>query len=302
MKYGIALPLFDAFFDSRLVAELASDAENVGWDGFFVWDHVLLWPTPIADPWVTLAAIALKTERIRLGPMVTPLPRRRPIKLAREAVTLDHLSSGRLILGVGIGDGPWEWDYLGEEPDQKRRGEMLDEGLDLITRLWTGEPYFHHGHYYRYHGDAGPADPTPGPTPFLPAPRQSPRIPIWVAGNWPNRPPFRRAARWDGVLPQRRGANFGQTLAPIDLAEVVGYVRARRATDQPFDVVVAGHTFGESVAADAGKIQPYAEAGATWWFEDISPWPFGWNWNGPWPVEAMIQRVRRGPPRRLSGG
>jgi hypothetical protein len=296
MKYGIVVPLFDAFFDSRLVADLARDAENAGWDGFFVWDHVLLWPTPVADPWITLAAIALNTQRIRLGPMVTPLPRRRPVKLARETITLDHLSHGRLILGVGIGDGPWEWEYLGEERDPKVRGEMLDEGLELISHLWTGEPYFHHGRHYEYHGDGGLTDPRPGPTPFLPAAAQSPRIPVWVAGNWPNRRPFRRAARWDGVLPQRRGANFGEPLSPDELLEVVAYVQAHRHSATPLDVVVGGHTTGDSPAADSAIVRPYVDAGATWWFEDVSPWPFGWNWSGPWPVEAMVQRIRRPPP------
>src|SRR5207237_10846411 len=111
-----------------------------GWDGFFLWDHVQFIPTPTVDPWVALAAIALATERIKIGPLVTPLPRRRPVKLARETVSLDHLSNGRLVLGVGIGAGPWEWDYLGEESDLKACGDLLDGGLGLRTRVLTGTP------------------------------------------------------------------------------------------------------------------------------------------------------------------
>src|SRR5689334_13471095 len=179
---------------------MARDAEAAGWDGFFLWDHVILWPTPTCDPWVALAAVALATERVRIGPLVTPLPRRRITKLARETVTLDHLSNGRLVLGVGIGLGPWEWEYLGEETDLRTRGAMLDEGLELLTKLWSGEPVMHEGRFYTCRGDKGPNDPTPIPTPFLPRPVQ-PRIPVWVAGTWPKKPPFRRAARWDGVVP-----------------------------------------------------------------------------------------------------
>jgi hypothetical protein len=298
MKYGITIPCFEAFFDVSLVAELARDAEAAGWDGFFVWDHVLLFPLPTADPWIALTAVALNTTTIKLGPLVTPLPRRRPVKLAREIVTLDHLSKGRLIFGVGIGDGPWEFDYLGEETDKKTRGEMLDEGLELLARLWTGEPQFHQGQHYRFHGDGGPANPTPGPTPFLPAAyQQSPRIPVWVAGQWPNKPPFRRSARWDGVVPLKRSTGFGEALSPKELAEVVAFVRDQRANDDPFEVTMGGHTSGESPVADRELVRPYAEAGATWWLEDISPWPFGWKMQGPWPVAAMRERVRRGPPR-----
>src|SRR3981081_3223344 len=149
MRYGVTVPNFRDYFGGRLFAQTASEAEAAGWDGFFLWDHVQFIPTPTVDPWIALTAIALATERIRIGPLVTPLPRRRPVKLARETVSLDHLSNGRLVLGVGIGAGPWEWDYLGEETDLVTRGAMLDEGLDLLTRLWTGEPVLHDGRFYR---------------------------------------------------------------------------------------------------------------------------------------------------------
>src|SRR5437867_2328127 len=240
MQYGITLPNFGDFFDPRLLAQLAREAEQAGWDGFFIWDHVLLFPTPTVDPWVALAAIALATERIRIGPLVTPLPRRRPTKLARETVSIDHLSNGRLVLGVGIGAGPWEWDYLGEESDLKARGDMLDEGLELLTRLWSGEPVLHDGRFYRFRGDLGPNQPEIAPTPFLPTPVQSPRIPIWVGGTWPRKPPFRRAARWDGVVPLIDGKAFGEYMTPDEVREVVGYIRQHRTSETPFDVVVSG--------------------------------------------------------------
>jgi alkanesulfonate monooxygenase SsuD/methylene tetrahydromethanopterin reductase-like flavin-dependent oxidoreductase (luciferase family) len=296
MRYGVTVPNFGACFDPRRLAALARDAEAAGWDGFFLWDHVQFIPTPTVDPWIALAAVALATERVRLGPLVTPLPRRRPVKLARETVSLDHLSGGRLILGVGIGAGPWEWDYLGEEPDPRVRGAMLDEGLDLLTRLWTGEPVLHAGRFYRYRGDFGPGRPEPNPTPLLPRPVQVPRIPIWVAGTWPKQRPFRRAARWDGVVPLGEDRGAGPRLTPAEVRALLAYVRGHRTGDGPFDVVIGGHTEGAAGPADRAVVEPYAEAGATWWLEDVSPWPFGWQWAGPWPLAAMRERIRRGRP------
>jgi alkanesulfonate monooxygenase SsuD/methylene tetrahydromethanopterin reductase-like flavin-dependent oxidoreductase (luciferase family) len=297
VQYAVNVPNFGECFEPRTLVSMAQDAERAGWDGFFIWDHVLLWPTPMVDPWVALAAIALVTERVRIGTLVTPLPRRRPVKLAREIVSLDHLSNGRLILGVGIGDGPWEWAYLGEEPDLRTRGAMLDEGLELLRKLWTGEPVLHAGRFYHYRGDFGPGRPETNPTPFLPRLVQSPRVPVWVAGAWPNKPPFRRAARWDGVVPIGKGGDMGRGLEPAEVRALVAYVRAHRPSEAPFDVVVGGHTAGEHLSADRSVVEPYVAAGATWWIESISPWSFGWEWQGPWPFAAMRERIRRGPPR-----
>jgi alkanesulfonate monooxygenase SsuD/methylene tetrahydromethanopterin reductase-like flavin-dependent oxidoreductase (luciferase family) len=294
IRFGLSVPNFGECFDPRRLAGMARDAEAAGWDGFFLWDHVLLMPTPTVDPWVALAAIALATERIRIGPLVTPVPRRRPTKLARETISLDHLSNGRLILGVGIGSGPWEWDYLGEEPDLRTRGAMLDEALDLLTRLWTGEPVLHQDRFYQYRGDFGPGRPEPNPTAFLPKPRQAPRIPIWVAGSWPNKPPFRRAARWDGVVPLGRD---GPRLTPDEVRAMLTYVRQYRADDASFEVVISGRTSGTHPARDRAAIEPYLTAGATWWLEDLSPWAFGWTGQGPWPFEAMQTRLHLGPPQ-----
>jgi alkanesulfonate monooxygenase SsuD/methylene tetrahydromethanopterin reductase-like flavin-dependent oxidoreductase (luciferase family) len=298
VKYGVTVPNFGDYFDVRTLAETAAEAEKAGWDGFFLWDHVQFIPTPTVDPWIALTAIALATERIRIGPLVTPLPRRRPVKLARETVSLDQLSNGRLVLGVGIGAGPWEWDYLGEETDLVTRGAMLDEGLDLLTKLWTGEPVLHEGRFYRYRGDFGPGRPEVNPTPLLPRPRQSPRIPIWVAGTWPKKRPFRRAARWDGVVPLgEEDPGAGPRLTPAEVRNMLAYVRLHHTAGAAFDVVIGGHTDGSDRAADRAAVQSYVEAGATWWLEDVSPWSFSWTWQGPWPVAAMRERIRIGPPK-----
>jgi alkanesulfonate monooxygenase SsuD/methylene tetrahydromethanopterin reductase-like flavin-dependent oxidoreductase (luciferase family) len=156
VRYGVSVPNFGVGVDARAIGELAREAEESGWDGFFLWDHLLAFspgPVPVVDPWVALTAVTLSTSRVWLGPMVTPLPRRRPAKLARETASLDHLSGGRLILGVGIGAMPYEYDYLGEEADMRVRGAMLDEGLEVLTGLWSGEPFGHRGEHYRVAND-----------------------------------------------------------------------------------------------------------------------------------------------------
>lgn len=200
MQYAVSLPNFDVHADPRVLARLARDAEAAGWDGFFIWDHILFDPyggIALSDPWVALAAIALGTERIRIGTMVTPLPRRRPWKLAREAVSLDHLSGGRLILGVGLGDPVREeFAWLGEETDNRVRAKKLDEGLAIVTGLWSGEKFAYEGEQYQVKE-----------TIFLPRPVQSPRIPIWVAGAWPTR--RRSAAPRAGTASSRCGGRAG---------------------------------------------------------------------------------------------
>ena len=296
MRYGLSMPNFGEGIDAGAIAGLAREAEEAGWDGFFLWDHLLAFspgPVPVVDPWIALAAVAMSTSRIRLGPMVTPLPRRRPVKLARESASLDHLSGGRLILGVGIGALPYEWDYLGEEPDMLVRGAMLDEGLEVLTGLWTGEPFGHRGEHYKIGGDP----PDEGwRAVFYPPPLQRPRIPIWVAGTWPLKPPFRRAARWDGVFPMKAENGRILPMTPEDVRDVTSYVADHRTSDRPFDVVVAGETPGGDRTAGAEIVAPYEEAGLTWWVESIDPWRFGWTENEPHPTEEMRTRVRQGPP------
>lgn len=290
LRFGITLPPFGECFDPRTLARLAQTAEEAGWDGFFLWDHLLFGPIPVADVWVGLAAIALSTQRLRIGPMVTPLPRRRPAKLAREVVTLDHLSGGRLILGVGIGAQPWEWEYLGEEPDPRVRGDMLDEGLEVLAGLISGEPFSHHGEHYTVDGEL--RDGTRAAQ-FLPASLQKPRVPIWVGGTWPNKRPFRRAACWDGAVPMKAA---GETLSPGEIRSLAAYVTRFRTTSDQFDIVMAGETPGDDPIGGSEIVAPYAEAGLTWWLEDIQPWRFGWEWSGAWPLAEMEARIRQGPP------
>ena len=247
------------------------------------WDHVQWFVpgerVPMVDPWIALAAVAVATSRIRLGPMVTPVPRRRPWKLARETVTLDHLSGGRLILGVGLGDPvATEFGAFGEETDAPRRAGLLDEGLAVLTGLWRGEPFSFQGEHFQIR-DAR----------CWPPPVQSPRIPIWVAGLWPNRPPQRRAARWDGVFSIKPRTDNSGTLTPDEVRELIAYVRSQREADAAFDVVVYGATPADDPGRAAELVAPYAEAGLTWWQESLS------GFRGP--LELTRARIRQGPPR-----
>ncbi|MBN1875967.1 MAG: TIGR03619 family F420-dependent LLM class oxidoreductase [Anaerolineae bacterium] len=281
MKYGVYLPNFGCFGDARALANLACDAEQAGWDGFFIWDHVAGMHQPMVDPWVGLAAVAMVTEHIRIGTTVTPLPRRRPWKLARETVSLDRLSNGRLTLSVGIGLGDAEWGNLGEETNLKARGAMLDEALDVLTGLWSGESFSYEGKYYHIHQAQ-----------FLPTPVQSPRIPIWVGGFWPHKAPFRRAARWDGVYPLFETWEQEHE----QLKDALAYVQAKRTRDAPFDIVCTGVTPGDDPAQAAAILAPYRDAGVTWWLEGIAPYRWGQDLEGDWPCERLRQRVLEGPP------
>jgi alkanesulfonate monooxygenase SsuD/methylene tetrahydromethanopterin reductase-like flavin-dependent oxidoreductase (luciferase family) len=284
MRYAIHFHNFGPYADPRLLAELAREAEDAGWDGVFVCDYLTARSArgaePVANPWIALAAIAGATSRVRLGPMVTPLPRRRPGQLASETVTLDHLSGGRLTLGVGSGTGlDQSFSPFGEELDLRRRAEMLDEGLNVLAGLWQGEPFRFAGAHYQVDGAQ-----------HLPRPVQRPRIPVWVAGTWPHRRPFRRAARWDGFFADVEGVDWmkGETMSPDDLREIVAYVRSQRAAGGPFDAVIGGHSPAEPGRA-AEFLAPYVAAGLTWWVEGIHP-AFG-------SMDELRERVRRGPPR-----
>jgi alkanesulfonate monooxygenase SsuD/methylene tetrahydromethanopterin reductase-like flavin-dependent oxidoreductase (luciferase family) len=249
VKHAIDVAPFGELADPRVLAGLATAAEERGWDGFFVWDHIV-YRAPVravADPWVTLAAVACATSRLRIGPLVTPLSRRRVHKVARETVTLDLLSSGRLTLGVGLGSARnGELEPFGEVADPRERARLLDQGLGELARYWSGE--------------------------FQPVPVQRPRIPVWVAAEWPHRRPVQRALRWEGLFP------IGLP-GPEALAELVSEVRQSRPASDPFDVVV-GIAPGEAV-------EPWARAGATWAVTDF----------GMQPTLAQVREViDAGPP------
>ena len=280
MFYGIYTPNFGAETTPRLLADLAAEAEDFGWDGFFLWDHIVYsrkQKLPLYDPWVTLAAIAMRTERLRIGTTVTPIARRHPWKLARETVTLDHLSGGRLILGVGVGD-PDEDDYgtFNGPTDRKVRAAMLDEGLEILDGLWSGKPFGYQGQYYQVKKCT-----------FLPTPVQTPRIPIWVGGFWPHKRPFRRAARWDGAFPLNMGGPY--TPPPDTLRDIRSYIEQHRQSQLPFDLVIMGVTPGNDLKAGRKRMAGYAGTGLTWWLESL------YRWRNS--IDAMRQRIRQGPPR-----
>jgi len=288
MRYGVYVPNFGPYGDARTLAELAHEAEEAGWDGFFLWDQVsktTLTPTvdPMVDPWIALAAIALRTRTIRLGTLVTPLPRRRPWTIARTTVSLDHLSAGRLIFGVGSGGGFFDFEALGEVSDARTLAALLDEGLEVLTGLWSGEPYHHEGPAYHIKKAQ-----------FLPRPFQSPRIPIWVAGMWPAKAPLRRAVSFDGVIPIGRDLPLTAMLTPAEMREIVEYVTSLPAYAPPFEIVHSGMSAGEDTSFDRDVVTAYQQTGVTWWVEKILPERWG-DWLN-WPLEAMRRRIRLGPP------
>jgi alkanesulfonate monooxygenase SsuD/methylene tetrahydromethanopterin reductase-like flavin-dependent oxidoreductase (luciferase family) len=277
MRYALALPTGMECGDPRFLAELAERAEAGGWDGIFLEDYVVFQGDPAAatcDPWIALAAMALRTERVVLGTAVTPLTRRRPWIVARQAAAIDQLSEGRMVLGAGLGDvGDYlgrdaSFTHFGEETDRRRRARMLDEALEIVAGLWTGKPFLYRGEHF-----------TVEEVTFVPPPVQRPRIPIWIGGGYPNPGPTRRAARWDGSL------LYGvreHDLSPDDIQairEAVG--------DRPYDIVVGGRARQADWEAERERLQAIASAGATWWAEYV-------------PAEsreAMRAAVDRGPLR-----
>lgn len=286
MRYSINIPNLGEFADPRLVGEVARLAEDTGWDGLFVWDHLIGYNQDLVAEFAAtnllLTAAALATSRIRLGTVVTPVPRRRPRQLAKEIATLDRLSGGRMIRGVGIG-APVENEYarFGEPTDSRVLAGMLDEGLEVITLLWTGEPVTFHGTYFTVEGAV-----------MRPPPAQHPRVPIWVGGDWPKKGPARRAARWDGSL-LNAGNAWDQPPDGAVVAEMRGFFEARRAEAghqaAAFDLVVGGSTAGMG-ARGHDILGPLADAGATWWDERF-------------PIDrldkfdAVRARIEEGPPR-----
>lgn len=275
MRFGFQVWNVGHFADVRGVAELAAEAESAGWDGFFLTDHLALdGSARSADPWMQLAAIALATERVRIGPMVTPLPRRHPGKLAQEVSTLDHLSGGRTILGVGAGMPDFEESTaFGEPSDPRVRADVVDETLEVLCQVWSDGPVDFDGDQIRARLEINGAT------------CQQPRVPIWLAGTWPNKRPFRRAARWDGAYPMKPDALQGGTTTPEETAEIVDYVGRHRETDDPYDVV---HATAAVMGVDPKLAAEHADAGATWFIAAATPFE---------TIDDARHHIQTGPPR-----
>jgi hypothetical protein len=254
VRFGIYVPT-SGEYDVATLARLAREVEDQGYDGMFLWDNILTTfdgTGILDDTTVALTAVVLATTRIHCGPLVTPLTRRRPWKVAKEMATLDRLSGGRLVLGVGLG-GTWDFAPFGEPPPGPQRGALLDEALEVLTSCWRGTDVHHRGRHFTVDGAR-----------MLPTPLQQPRIPIWTAGYWPGTAPFRRAARWDGVAPLRRGELF-EGLLPDQFTACLAFINEHRTVATPIDAVYF-HTRPGGPNADE-----YQQAGATWWLEATNP-------------------------------
>ncbi len=277
MRYGFIIP--DG--DIHTIVEMAGEAEAAGWDGVFYWDGMYIEGRELMyDPWVVLAAIALRTTRVRIGAILTPISRRRPWKLARETVSVDHLSHGRLVVPVGLGtldDGGFA--RVGDATDRKTRAELLDEGLEILTGLWSGQPFSFQGKHYHLEEMA-----------FTPPPVQRPRIPIWVVGAWPREKSMQRVLRYDGLMPNKINPDGTQAdVTPDDIRAMKAYIDQRRALSTPFDIISEGETPGDDPAQAADLVRPYAEAGSTWWMES--------RWQAS-SIDEIRTRIKEGPPRR----
>lgn len=269
VRVGVDVTGFGSYADPALVADVAHAAEEAGWDALFIWDH-LAWVEgiPSGDPWISLAAAATATRRIRLGLGVTPLPRRRPQIVATAVTALDRLSGGRIIFGAGLGGTAAEFEAFGEIAEPRLRAAKLDEGLDLLDRLWRGDLVSHRGEHYTVAGLR-----------LAPLPLQRPRPPVWIGGS--ATPALRRAASWDGYAVGSIVDEQGNVV--VEPSEVARRVRAIGRDDPSFDVAVVG----VSEPGHAGIRHDYAAAGATWWLESIH------DLRGT--PQAMLDRVRAGP-------
>lgn len=277
MKFGLMLPnKGKTFGNPEVLLDLAVTAEQAGWQGFFLWDHIGGGgEAPTIDPWICLGGIASQTKDIKLGTMVTPLSRRRPWKVAREIITLDHLSHGRAVLGVGLGDMVnKDFKAFGEIDNPKKRAERLDESLEIITGLQNGQPFNFSGKHYQVKEAL-----------FKPSAVQTPRVPVWVSAHWPFKRPLKRAARWDGVLPRQWNAG---PITPQVIVEIADYIIRHRNSEQPFDIIKYGLTEGKDFFYDRTMVQEYESAGATWWIEEI------YSTRGN--ISQIHKRIAAGPP------
>jgi hypothetical protein len=273
LKFGLALP----YVSAREAAELCQLAEETGWDGCFMGDAI--W---CQDPMIALAAAAMVTRRIRLGTMIIPMPLRRPWKVASESLALDHLSEGRLILGLGAGAIWMGWQCFPDEvTDTRARAEMLDESIDILTLLYQRKQFDYDGKHY--HLKLTQMDLQYYP----PKPVQQPRIPLWVTGLWPRKKSMQRVLKCDGVLVEKLGPDGKpQDVAPVDVCEMKAYITANRTLTTPFDIVVSGRTSGLSRAQVQDQMLAWQEAGATWWVEGFFTES----------LEQAMERIRQGPP------
>lgn len=277
MRYGFVLPGGTATqqLDQAIIADQA------GWDGIFVWEAAYG-----EDPWALLSAMAMRTSHVRLGTLLTPLPWRRPWKLACQVATLDQLSGGRAILALGLGAVDPALGSVGEETDRKVRAERLDEGIDLIAGLWAGDLTYSGKHY---NVDLAVRQDMAG----LVLPVQKPRPPIWVVAAWPRPKSMRRALRCDGILPMCLTETEWRETEPRDIGEMLRWLDEQGGVRPGFDVIMEGETPADDPAAAAAQVTPWAEAGCTWWLET--------RWSTPHHSEEraaqVIQRLRAGPPR-----
>lgn len=279
LKFGLFFPPFGELAEPSRVVELARAAETSGWDGFFLWDHILALPgMAVGDPWVTMAAVAQSTTRMRLGMLVTPLARRRPWVLARQTATLDRLSRGRLVVGAGLGDdsvGEFS-SFRGEASDPVERGVILDESLELLRLFWSGRDVEWEGRHFAVRSG-----------PFRPRPVQSP-LPVWVACRWPHRSPMARAARHQGCFPLFDGGGWDVPAFPDP--EAVSAARSQlSAFGAPADIeiICRGASVAVSQAERADRLAELEGAGMTWWLESFGP-------DGP-GLRALEDAARAGP-------
>lgn len=275
MKFGFIMP----HGTTDQILELAQEIEAAGWDGFFYWDGIGIGDSDVFDPWVILAAVAVKTERVTLGAMIFPLSRRRPWKVAREAITVDHLSHGRLVIPVGLGaldDGGFSRVHP-EVTDRKARAALLDETLEILDLAWRGETFSYAGTHYQMEEMT-----------FRPRPVQQPRIPVWVVGAWPRSKSMARAARWDGIIPSISVDPF-RAVTPEEVRAIRDWLTAHRRDGTPGEIVLEGVSPGDDPAWVESSLQPLADAGATWWIES--------RWEAPNDIETLRTRVLQGPPK-----
>lgn len=271
MQYGFVIPGGDV----DTLVEVGQEIEAAGWDGVFVADAVYG-----PDPWVSLAAIAVRTSRVRIGTLLTPASRRRPWKLASETATLDRLSEGRVILPAGLGAIDTGFDRVGEVTDRKVRAQLLDECLEVVTRFWSGQPFTYEGEHYKVNWDTG----------WIYEPLQKPRIPIWVVGAWPRKKSVARALRYDGLLPVMMDSTGSFVdVKPEDVHDMRRWIEKHRTEQSPFDIVIEGVTPAEDREKAISIVRPFAEEGATWWIESM--------WDVPGGMDAVRARIKQGPPR-----